>query len=412
MNETKKGEVVQLAMVGCGGMAGAHLRGYEELLEKGETRFRIVAAVDEVPARAEEFATRIKGFAGWEVNTYASVAELLAGEDALDGADICSPHGLHHVLACELLEGGVHVLVEKPIGVTVRASKKIAQTAQRCGRVAATAEQCRRALGQRTIHWAFNDGLLGAPKMWWAVQAGWNDPTQVPNWHWRIDRKLGGCGMVMDSGAHWVDTMRYWFGEIESVYARVEQIYPRPHRQGEEIVNSASEDFWTSIFNFESGLIGTWSWTISAPGKGFTQLTLSGEKGSIIDTDIFHPAAFQANGECQLADGTAHSMDELQEMYLATLSEEEKDALFPYGITGGVTLELWDFIDALSEERPVEIDAEEGLRSKAVSEAIYESGQSGQVVQVADVLAGKDRRVPARHRSGVGALELGIRNGE
>jgi predicted dehydrogenase len=281
------------------------------------------------------------------------------------------------------------VLVEKPIGITVRASKKIAQTAQRCGRVAATAEQCRRALGQRTIHWAFNDGLLGAPKMWWAVQAGWNDPAQVPNWHWRIDRKLGGCGMVMDSGAHWVDTMRYWFGEIESVYARVEQIYPRLHRQGEEIVDSASEDFWTSIFNFESGLIGTWSWTISAPGKGFTQLTLSGEKGSIIDTDIFHPAAFQANGECQLADGTAHSMAELQEMYLATLGEGEKDALFPYGITGGVTLELWDFIDALSKGRPVEIDAEEGLRSKAVSEAIYESGHSGQVVQVADVLAGK-----------------------
>ena len=54
-----------------------------------------------------------------------------------------------------------------------------------------------------------------------------------------------------------------------------------------------------------------------------------------------------------------------------------------------MTLELWDFIDALSERRPVEIDAEEGLRSKAVSEAIYESGQSGQVIQVADVLEGK-----------------------
>ena len=37
----------------------------------------------------------------------------------------------------------------------------------------------------------------------------------------------------------------------------------------------------------------------------------------------------------------------------------------------------------------MEIDAEEGLRSKAVSEAIYESGHSGQVVQVADVLEGK-----------------------
>jgi predicted dehydrogenase len=63
--------------------------------------------------------------------------------------------------------------------------------------------------------------------------------------------------------------------------------------------------------------------------------------------------------------------------------------LFPYGITGGVTLELWDFVDALAKGRPVEIDVEEGLRSKAVSEAIYESGLSEQVVKVADVLSGK-----------------------
>lgn len=384
-----KQKVINLAMVGCGGMAGAHLNGYQELLQRGEKRFRIVAAVDAALDRARGFAERIEGFAGWPVNTYASVEQLLNSETDLDGADICSPHGLHHVLACELLAGGVNVLVEKPIGITVRASKKIIQAARRNKRVAATAEQCRRAIGQRTIHWAFNDGLLGEPRMWWAIRAGWNDPEQVPNWHWRVDRKLGGCGMVMDSGAHWVDTMRYWFGEVDSVYARVEHMYPRPHNKNGKVVNSAMEDFWTSIFNFKSGLIGTWSWTTSAPGKGFTQLTMSGTKGSIIDSDIFHPAAFQANGECQLVDGTAYSMPKLQEMYLDTLGQRKKARLFPYGITGGVTLELWDFIDALSKGRPVEIDAEEGLRSKAVSEAIYESGKSGQVVKVADVLSGK-----------------------
>ena len=42
-----RGKRVNLAIVGCGGMAGAHLRGYEELLQRGEDRFRIVAAVDE-----------------------------------------------------------------------------------------------------------------------------------------------------------------------------------------------------------------------------------------------------------------------------------------------------------------------------------------------------------------------------
>ncbi len=389
MAAKKKGKVINLAMVGCGGMAGAHLNGYQELLNKGETRFRIVAAVDEALDRAKGFAERIEGFSGQKVNAYKNVAQLLNGEKNLDGADICSPHGLHHVLGCELLNGGVNVLVEKPIGITVKASKKIIQTAKRKRLVAATAEQCRRAIGQRTIHWAFNDGLLGQPRMWWAVRAGWSDPQNVPNWHWRVDRKLGGCGMVMDSGAHWVDTMRYWFGEVDSVYARVEQMYDRPHNKNGKLVNSAMEDFWTSIFNFKSGLVGTWSWTTSAPGKGFTHLTMSGTKGSIIDSDVFHPAAFQANGECQLVDGTSYNMPRLQELYLETLSQRKQDLLFPYGITGGVTLELWDFIDALSKGRPVEIDAEEGLRSKAISEAVYESGKSGQVVKVADVLSGK-----------------------
>ena len=389
MAAKKQGKTINLAMVGCGDMAGAHLNGYEELLNKGETRFRIVACVDEALERAQAFADRLNKNAGWEVQTFKSLDQLLNSGLAIDGVDICSPHGLHHVLACQALEGGVNVLCEKPIGVTVRASKKIAQVAKRRGLVAATAEQCRRAIGQRTIHWAFNDGLLGTPKMWWAIKAGWQDPANTPNWHWRIDRKLGGCGMVMDSGAHWVDTMRYWFGEIDSVYARVEHMYERPHKKGNKMVDSAQEDFWTSIFNFKSGLVGTWSWTISAPGKGFTQLTMAGTKGSIIDTDIFHPAAFQAAGECQLLDGTTYSMPKMQALYLETLSQRKKDRLFPYGITGGVTLELWDFIDALSTGRPVEIDVEEGLRSKAVSEAVYESGKCGQVVKVSDVLKGK-----------------------
>lgn len=384
------GNTIDLAIVGCGGMAGAHLNGYEELARSGETRFRIVAAVDEDTSRAEAFASRLQGSLGAQVATFGSVEQMLNSDVKVDGADICSPHGLHHVLGCELLEGGVNVLIEKPIGITVKASKKISDTAKKHGLVAATAEQCRRAIGQRTIHWAFNDGdLLGRPTMWWAVKAGWQDPVAVPNWHWRVDRKLGGCGMVMDSGAHWVDTMRYWFGEIDSVYARVEQIFERKLQKGERQLQSAQEDFWTAIFNFKSGLIGTWSWTVSAPGKGFTQLTMSGTRGSIVDSDIFHPAAFQANGECQLLDGTTYSMPKLQSMYLESLTEERRDQLFPYGITGGVTLELWDFIDALSKGRDVEIDVEEGLRSKAVSEAIYESSLSGQVVKVADVLSGE-----------------------
>ena len=390
MAKKPKGRPINLAVIGCGGIAGAHMRGYEELWSKGEDRFRFVAAVDNVSANAQTMANRIESLTGQPVRTYKTIASMLNSEKSVDGADICSPHGLHHVHSCELLNAGVHILCEKPIGITVKASKKIIAAAKRAGRIAANAEQCRRSIGQRTIHWAFHKGgIMGDPRFWFAASANWQDPKEVPNWHWRVDRRMGGCGMVMDSGAHWVDTMRYWFGEVDSVYARVEQIEQRPHAKGNRMVNDAREDFWTSIFNFKSGVIGTWSWTISSPGKGFTQLTLSGSKGEIVDTDIFHPAANQARGECNLVDGTSYSMPKLQQMYLNRLSKSEKDRLFPYGITSGMTLELWDFVDAISTGRNVEIDAEEGLKSKAVSEAIYESGKSGQVVKVDDVVKGK-----------------------
>ncbi|HCR19065.1 MAG TPA: hypothetical protein DIU35_16425 [Candidatus Latescibacteria bacterium] len=389
MATRSRGKKVTLAIVGCGGIAGSHLRGYGELLEKGENRFRIAATVDSDRTRAQAMASQIEEKTGESVNVYRSIDQLLNKEKNLDGADICGPHGLHHVMSCKLLAGGVNILCEKPIGITVKATKKIIAAAKRHKRIAATAEQCRRSIGQRTINWAFNkSGLLGDPRIWMAVSSSWQDPKSVPNWHWRVDRKMGGCGMIMDSGAHWVDTMRYWFGEIDSVYARVEQLEKRPHRKGSRLVNDAREDFWTSIFNFKSGVIGTWSWTISAPGKGFVQLSLTGSKGTIVDTDIFHPATNQARGECQLVDGTTYSLPKLQKKFLGSLSKDEKNRLFPYGVTGGMPLELWDFIDALSTGRNVEIDAEEGLRSKAVCEALYESGKTKQVVKLSDVLKG------------------------
>ena len=130
-----KQKVINLAMVGCGGMAGAHLNGYQELLQRGEKRFRIVAAVDAALDRARGFAERIEGFAGWPVNTYASVEQLLNSETDLDGADICSPHGLHHVLACELLAGGVNVLVEKPMAASTAEAQQMVAAATRAGKL-------------------------------------------------------------------------------------------------------------------------------------------------------------------------------------------------------------------------------------------------------------------------------------
>ena len=70
-------------------------------------------------------------------------------------------------------------------------------------------------------------------------------------------------------------------------------------------------------------------------------------------------------------------------------SKDEKERLFPYGLTNGVTLECWDFVDACANRRKPEIDAWDGLKAKAISETVYESAAAGKAIAYDDVVACK-----------------------
>ena len=82
-------------------------------------------------------------------------------------------------------------------------------------------------------------------------------------------------------------------------------------------------------------------------------------------------------------------MESLIADYMAHLSEEEKQRLFPHNFTDGVVLECYDFVDAIENNRPPELDATVGLRAKSLCEAIYESNACGQAVDYEAVVAGE-----------------------
>jgi len=122
----------------------------------------------------------------------------------------------------------------------------------------------------------------------------------------------------------------------------------------------------------------------------YLNVTFYGDGGVIRDYgDVFHPFTVQDRGDVEKLDGTKYTMKELREMYLGTLSDEEKERLFPHGLEDGFALELYDFIDAIRNRRAPEVDGWTGLQAKAISMAIYESGYSGEAVTIADVLDGK-----------------------
>ncbi|MBS7656859.1 MAG: Gfo/Idh/MocA family oxidoreductase [Candidatus Bathyarchaeia archaeon] len=382
---------LKLAMIGCGGIAQVHLNAYKQIKQKEPVKFEFAAMCDPLIKAAENFAEQATAFQKNKPRVYTSVHEMLEKED-LDAADICTPHSEHHVAGIACLDAGVNVMIEKPLGVTVKASKAIIAAGKRSGRIVATAENIRRGLSQRTSYWIINElKLLGMPRLLYSQQAVWSDPSVERRWHWRIDKWMGGGGMVMDSGAHFCDTLRYLYGDPDTVYAKVQQLEKWPHKKNSEVVFDDREDTWVATITFKNGLVAVWSWTMAAPGYAYTNVIHYGSKGCILDHgDAFHGPFSSA--EVIVQEGPKRivtPMAEMQKQFLAQLDESKKNALFPYGFTDGFVLECYDFLDAVEKKRKPEVDGEMGLRAKAICESIFESAALGQAVKYDDVLSGK-----------------------
>lgn len=102
---------------------------------------------------------------------------------------------------------------------------------------------------------------------------------------------------------------------------------------------------------------------------------------------VFH--TFQSGAELKLADGTVKSREEIELEYLMQLDPEQRARLFPFGLTDGFAIEVWDFIDAIANGRRPDVDGTDGLRAKALCEACYESATIGAPVKFEDVVEGK-----------------------
>lgn len=113
---------IRVALLGCGRIAHVHC-GYLRQVAPVE----LAGACDSSRAAREAFTAR------WQVPTYADVDELLAAAQP-DVVHVLTPPATHAALAIQLLEAGVHVLVEKPMALTVAQADAMVATATRTGK--------------------------------------------------------------------------------------------------------------------------------------------------------------------------------------------------------------------------------------------------------------------------------------
>jgi len=367
-------EPVGVGLVGCGVVSGLHLRALA-----GLEHARLVAVADQrierATARAAEFDALVaaqgrSGSAGREPVAVHRDLEGLLADPRVELVDVCTPSGTHAALAAAALAAGRHVLVEKPIDVSLEAATDLLRIGRRAGRQASVVSQHRFDDGARRLASALAAGRLGRIVLaegrahWWRTQAYYDADA------WRGTRALDG-GALSNQGVHLVDQLCWLLGPVEAVFARADTV---AHRM-------EAEDVLVATLRFTSGALGGLAVTTATKPGAPETLFVGGTEGSVLLRAGAVVDWAVGEDEAVLSPGTDPA---------GTVSGVPPSAATG---SGGLAAEahrrqLADVATAVRTGRPPSVSLEDGWRALAVIDAAYRSVESGAEEEVRALPAG------------------------
>lgn len=333
-----------VAIIGWGAIGRFHARAFAEV---PGTR---LAAVCHVSGEPSAEVSVVDG-----VPHYRSVDSMLARPD-IDVVSICTPSGLHAKIGVEIARSGRHVVVEKPIDVTLAAADALIEACDTAGVKLTVISQRRYEPGFARLREIVDSGrlgrlFLGDVNLKWYRSQDYYDSAQ-----WRGTRALDGGGCLMNQGTHYVDLLQWIMGPARSVYGccRTEA-----HERVE------IEDIALAVVKFESGAVGVIEASTAVyPGLP-ARLEVSGTNGSVVIED----------GKLKLR---AFMGEEPQLEEPATTSTAASN---PMGIsTAAHVAQLTDFLTAVRTGGRAPVDGREGRRTVEIVLAVYESARLGREV--------------------------------
>ena len=228
---------------------------------------RLVAVTDVAAGAAAAFAAA-RGCAA-----EPGLDQLLARPD-VDVVCVCVPSGLHAEVGVRAALAGKHLVVEKPIDVTLAAADRLIEAARAAGVALTVISQHRFDPGLIELKRLLGDGALGrlvlaeASTKWYRTQAYYDSAA------WRGTWAMDG-GSLMNQGIHYVDLLRWCMGPVTEVTA----VCATQAHQVEV------EDTALAIVRFGSGAVGT-ILSSTAAYPGFPQrLEITGTDGTVIVED-------------------------------------------------------------------------------------------------------------------------------
>lgn len=294
-----------------------------------------------------------------ETLTYTDFDEMLKNPD-IDAVSIAVPSGMHADFAVKAMKAGKHVLVEKPIDITVEAALRIEQARQETGMKAGVVHQNRYNPDMTPMHDAVINGRIGRV-LFGDFAVKWHRTQEYyDNGGWRGTWEMDGGGSLMNQAVHTVDLMQWMMNsDVESVTSQM-AIYNH---------KIETEDFTASLIKFKSGAVATFiSTTCAYPGIS-TDIRVYGTEGSIeADQDELKLWKFK--------DADENEEKEMLEKYAGNGAAAALDPTLCIGHSYVVE----DMINAVLEDRDPSIVPMEAIKSVRIVNAVYESAKTGKTV--------------------------------
>lgn len=340
--------MIRIALIGCGRIAKRH----SELLGNNQIAHASLSAVCDI--KQEKAEKLSKQFC---VPAYTDMHEMMQSEE-VDIVVVLTESGNHAKHVIKLAPYGKHIVVEKPMALTIVDADRMIEACDRARIKLFVVKQNRFNLPIVKLRKALDAGRFGKPVLG-SVRVRWCRPQAYYDQDsWRGTWAMDG-GVLANQASHHVDMLEWMMGEVQTVHAF----------SSTRLVQIEAEDTAVVSLRFNSGALGVIEATTATRPKDLEgSISILGEKGCV--------------------EISGFAMNEIRNWQFSNQTKNDEQTIRKYSVNPpnvygfGHQAYYEHVVDAIRNGSPNLIDGLEGRKSLELISAIYESIESGVPVQV------------------------------
>ncbi len=342
-----------VGIVGCGMIAKFHARAIADT-----PGLHLAAATSRSSDSTQRFAEE------FPCEVFESVEQMCQSSN-VQIVSICTPSGAHREPALAAAAAGKHVVVEKPLEVTVARCDEMIDACHRAGVVLSTIFPSRFHAASRQVKSAVEAGRFGRLTLGDANVKWFRTQQYYDSGAWRGTWELDGGGALMNQAIHSVDLLLWLMGDVRQVMAHTAML---AHERIEV------EDVATATLQFANGALGVIQASTAVYPGMFKRIEIHGDQGSaVIEEEDLKFWSF----------ANPIATDEAILRELSGRTQTGGGAADPAAIGHhGHAAQFADVVTAIQSGTPPLIDGHEGRKSVQLIAAIYESARTNQPVKI------------------------------